>query len=92
MANKRANGVPTYKVDPNAAGGNSGNLFDNPLNSPGLFNSFFNVCGNDDPTSKLSADLDKAPDDIALISKNIDAATNSVSLLDIFSATCTMSS
>jgi hypothetical protein len=67
LANNKANGIPTYKVDPAAAGGSLGNLFDNPFNSPGLYNSFFNVCGNDVPGSDLKHD----PDDMKLVSNNI---------------------
>lgn len=74
MANGKKNGVPTYKVDPKAAGGSDANLFDFPVNSAGLYSSYFNVCGNDDPNAKL--EKNKTPDDVKLIFDNTVSAAD----------------
>ena len=80
VANGKKNGVPTYTINAQAPGGDPGNLYDFPINSPGLYNSYFNVCGNDDPNSEL--DKDKTPDDIHNLFDNI-ASAHDVSIASI---------
>lgn len=69
LANGKKNGSPTYKVNAESPGGDTGNLFDFPVTSAGLCNGYFNVCGNDDPTSKLRKNQD--PDDMKNLYDNL---------------------
>jgi hypothetical protein len=74
LNNSKKNGVPTYKIDPNAKPGTTGNLFDNTFTSGGLFNSYINVCGNDDSTSTL--DKAHSPADMKNLDDNILSASD----------------
>ncbi|KAI9639927.1 hypothetical protein NHQ30_011703, partial [Ciborinia camelliae] len=81
VANGKKNGAPTYKIDPKAPGGSLGNLYDNPITSAGLFNSYIHVCGND--TSGIKMDKNKNSPDMDLISENILSAIDAIRAIPI---------
>lgn len=75
MASKwKENGAPTYEINKDAPPGSPGNLYDTGNASPGLYNSYFNVCGNDDPTSLL--ENKRSLPDMSSISANIRQAAD----------------
>lgn len=53
------------------------NIWDRPLDAPGQWNSFFIVCGTDDPTSSL----DGTQNDVDLILRNLVSAYQHVRYL-----------
>ncbi|KAF2686411.1 hypothetical protein K458DRAFT_402872 [Lentithecium fluviatile CBS 122367] len=78
--NGRNNNVPN--VDLAAASSESvEEIWNRPLDAPGEWNSFFTICGNDDPNSSINSD--KTPDDIDLIYDNLSSAISDIYAVEL---------
>jgi hypothetical protein len=78
VANKRTNNVPTYKITSTPQEeGDPLSLFDHDIKTPGLWNQWFNVCGDDNPNT--IPDPKNPPPDVELVYHNMLAAGKKVS-------------